>query len=161
MKVDQLVQRTSQDVGDHSRDTSELGPTESVGLGSLSADTTALDDAILRAQGHKAAMPRVFSVLSSLGLGFRYDSSPSLPRDWKCGRLTEGSQHHQFMGRCNEQLRTEHTIRRATVCHLRPSGRYVRAVDHHTGIVRAGLCVSLFRSKCLAPREACCPSITV
>lgn len=32
-------------------------------------DTT--DDAVLRAQGHEAAMPRNFSMLSALGLAFR------------------------------------------------------------------------------------------
>lgn len=44
----------------------------SVGLGYLSSDPNAIDDAILRAQGHKAAMPRLFSAVSSLGLMFWY-----------------------------------------------------------------------------------------
>ncbi|KAJ5820639.1 hypothetical protein N7474_006230 [Penicillium riverlandense] len=49
---------------------SEMGPVESVGLGYLSSDANDIDDAILRAQGHKAAMPRLFSAMSSLGLMF-------------------------------------------------------------------------------------------
>ena len=32
------------------------------------------DDALLRAQGHEAAMPRSFSAIASLGLAFRYSA---------------------------------------------------------------------------------------
>ena len=35
-------------------------------------DVEELDNAILRAQGHEAAMPRSFSWIAGLGLGFRY-----------------------------------------------------------------------------------------
>ena len=38
-------------------------------------DKNALDDAILRAQGHDAAMPRSFSIMSALGLGFSITNS--------------------------------------------------------------------------------------
>ena len=38
-------------------------------------DQAALDDAILRAQGHDAAMPRSFSIMSALGLGFSITNS--------------------------------------------------------------------------------------
>lgn len=38
-------------------------------------DQDAFDDAILRAQGHDAAMPRSFSIMSALGLGFSITNS--------------------------------------------------------------------------------------
>lgn len=38
----------------------------------LEMNTKGIDDAVLRAQGHEAAMPRSFSWLGSVGLGFRY-----------------------------------------------------------------------------------------
>lgn len=38
----------------------------------LKMNTKGIDDAVLRAQGHEAAMPRSFSWLGSVGLGFRY-----------------------------------------------------------------------------------------
>ena len=50
----------------------EIASAGSVDLGYLSSDANAIDDAILRAQGHKAAMPRLFSAVSSLGLMFWY-----------------------------------------------------------------------------------------
>lgn len=41
----------------------------------VSLPTSKLDDAVLRAQGHEAAMPRSFSVMSALGLGFSFTNS--------------------------------------------------------------------------------------
>ncbi len=38
---------------------------------SAAVDAATLDDAILRAQGHAAAMPRSFTKLDALGFGFR------------------------------------------------------------------------------------------
>lgn len=38
-------------------------------------DGDALDNAILRAQGHEASLPRVFSILSSLGLALSITNS--------------------------------------------------------------------------------------
>lgn len=35
-------------------------------------DINAIDEAVLNAQGHQAAMPRQFSMVSALGLAFRY-----------------------------------------------------------------------------------------
>jgi choline transport protein len=49
----------------------EIGVVESHGMSMAKSNTNA-DDAILRAQGHKAAMPRLFSIVSSLGLMFWY-----------------------------------------------------------------------------------------
>ena len=67
----------SQDSIDKSADTSAVQPVISVKEGHLD-DVNAIDEAILAAQGHKQAMPRNFSMISALGLGFRcvfYDSS--------------------------------------------------------------------------------------
>ena len=50
--------------------------TSNVDLGSVDdLPTSTLDDAVLRAQGHEAAMPRMFSFWSSLGLGFSITNS--------------------------------------------------------------------------------------
>jgi choline transport protein len=49
---------------------SGLFPVESIDTEAYSYNTDVIDDAILRAQGHKAAMPRLFNAASSLGLMF-------------------------------------------------------------------------------------------
>lgn len=53
-------------------DSGDMGAVESFGLGSSTSNASAADDAILRAQGHTAAMPRAFSLISSMGLMFWY-----------------------------------------------------------------------------------------
>ena len=48
-------------------------------LGELvNVDTHDLDDAVLRAQGHEAAMPRSFSWLGAIGLGYRFSACCSV-----------------------------------------------------------------------------------
>lgn len=42
------------------------------------------DDALLRAQGHEAAMPRSFSAMASLGLAFRYSGNHEAFRMLNC-----------------------------------------------------------------------------
>lgn len=61
---------SSQGMDESSQALREIGSVESVGLKYGLSDANAIDDAILRAQGHKAAMPRLFSAMSSLGLMF-------------------------------------------------------------------------------------------
>ena len=56
----------------------EIAPAVSLGAGSVTTATNAIDDAVLRAQGHTAAMPRLFSAMSSLALMFWYDTSLSV-----------------------------------------------------------------------------------
>jgi choline transport protein len=48
----------------------EIGGVESHGLDASKSNGAAADDAILRAQGHTAAMPRLFSIVSTMGLMF-------------------------------------------------------------------------------------------
>jgi hypothetical protein len=48
----------------------DLQPVPSLAVGSVEDSSQAIDEAILRAQGHKAELPRVFSPLSSMGLMF-------------------------------------------------------------------------------------------
>lgn len=50
-------------------DSNEIGAVESLGQ-VYSKTNGSTDDAILRAQGHKAAMPRLFSIVSTMGLMF-------------------------------------------------------------------------------------------
>jgi hypothetical protein len=47
-----------------------LQPVLSLAVGSVEDSRHAIDEAILRAQGHKAELPRLFSPLSSMGLMF-------------------------------------------------------------------------------------------
>jgi choline transport protein len=49
-----------------------IGAVESLGQAYSKNNANAADDAILRAQGHKAAMPRLFSIVSTMGLMFWY-----------------------------------------------------------------------------------------
>lgn len=65
-----LEQSSSQSMAKPTSSLPEIAPMVSVGTGSVRMDTDGIDDAILRAQGHKAAMPRIFSAMSSLGLMF-------------------------------------------------------------------------------------------
>lgn len=65
-----LKRSSTQGADESPHNLGEIGPVESVGLGYVSNDANAIDDAILGAQGHKAAMPRLFSAMSSLGLMF-------------------------------------------------------------------------------------------
>jgi hypothetical protein len=48
----------------------DLQPVPSLAVGSVEDSSQAIDEAILRAQGHKAELPRVFSPVSSMGLMF-------------------------------------------------------------------------------------------
>ncbi|KAF5641399.1 choline transporter [Fusarium sp. NRRL 52700] len=48
----------------------EIGAVESYAMDFSKDNGTSTDDAILRAQGHKAAMPRLFSIVSTMGLMF-------------------------------------------------------------------------------------------
>jgi hypothetical protein len=51
-------------------DSHEIGAVESLGQVYSKTNPDSADDAILRAQGHKAAMPRLFSIVSTVGLMF-------------------------------------------------------------------------------------------
>lgn len=72
-----MQSKTSKDVGADTADGS-LSAVESHGIGLIESlgqtysktNANSADDAILRAQGHKAAMPRLFSVVSTMGLMF-------------------------------------------------------------------------------------------
>ena len=50
----------------------DLQPVSSIAVGSVEDSAQAVDEAILRAQGHAAELPRLFSPLSSMGLMFWY-----------------------------------------------------------------------------------------
>jgi hypothetical protein len=50
----------------------DLQPIPSLAVGSVEDSAQAIDEAILRAQGHTAELPRLFSPLSSMGLMFWY-----------------------------------------------------------------------------------------
>jgi len=70
---------TAKDMGTDTTDDSltgvnsvEIGTVESLGQGYSKSNVDTADDAILRAQGHKAAMPRLFSIVSTMGLMFWY-----------------------------------------------------------------------------------------
>ena len=70
---------TAKDMGTDTTDDSltgvnsvEIGTVESLGQGFSKSNVDTADDAILRAQGHKAAMPRLFSIVSTMGLMFWY-----------------------------------------------------------------------------------------
>ena len=56
----------------------DIAPVFSVGTGHVEMEANA-DDIILAAQGHKAAMPRLFSAMSSLGFMFWYVFRPMAP----------------------------------------------------------------------------------
>lgn len=81
-----MQSKTSKDVGADTTDGS-LSAVESHGIGVVESfeqtysktNADSADDAILRAQGHKAAMPRLFSIVSTMGLMFWY---PSLGSMW-------------------------------------------------------------------------------
>lgn len=53
-------------------DSVDIGTVESLEQGYSKSNVDTADDAILRAQGHKAAMPRLFSIVSTMGLMFWY-----------------------------------------------------------------------------------------
>lgn len=53
-----------------------------------------LDDAILSAQGHEAAMPRTFSIMSALGLGF------SITNSWVGYGVRRPLEKHQGTRKC-------------------------------------------------------------
>jgi len=58
---------------------SNMAPVVSVGTGAVEMQAANADDIILAAQGHKAAMPRLFSAMSSLGFMFWYVFRPMAP----------------------------------------------------------------------------------
>lgn len=53
-------------------ESNEIGAVEILGQSYSKSNDNDADDAILRAQGHKAAMPRLFSIVSTMGLMFWY-----------------------------------------------------------------------------------------
>ncbi|KAI1628725.1 amino acid/polyamine transporter I [Exophiala viscosa] len=68
--------KTGEVVGPSGPNVETLHAVESFEVGTLEESSgDAIDDAMLRAQGYKAAMPRVFSILSSIGLCFSITNS--------------------------------------------------------------------------------------
>jgi choline transport protein len=74
-----MQSKTSKDVGADTTGGSlsavvshEIGAVESLGQTYSKTNANSADDAILRAQGHTAAMPRLFSIVSTMGLMFWY-----------------------------------------------------------------------------------------
>ena len=57
----------------HEKDSNSAVTAEAASIVDL--PVSKIDDAVLRAQGHEAAMPRSFSMMSALGLGFSITNS--------------------------------------------------------------------------------------
>lgn len=66
------IKETSKTLKEAKFGMNELQPVPSLAVGSIEDSAQAVDDAVLRAQGHTAEMPRLFSPLSSMGLMFWY-----------------------------------------------------------------------------------------
>jgi len=63
----------TQSMAEKPSDVPNIEPVDSVASGSVDMHANS-DDVVLAAQGHKAAMPRLFSALSSVGFMFWYVS---------------------------------------------------------------------------------------
>jgi hypothetical protein len=109
---------------------------ESIARGSILGDN--VDDAVLRANGHKSDLKRQFNWLSALSLGFSITNSwvgylVSLPSHYNSTRATN---------KISELLRSKPHLWRTPGLHLGPRCCVRRAVHHHPRPQRDCLCVS-------------------